>query len=94
MRVVSYFKKKPIRLKGNNLKRLKEACIDRDRVCLYSGSPFNLQTHHVVPLGRGGGDTLGNLATVTAEVHDRIHKEWLNVSGIAPNGLIWVEKTK
>ena len=86
------FKEKPIRLKGSKLKKLKESCIKRDKVCLYSGSPFNLQVHHIIPLGRGGSDTMKNLATVNAEIHDKIHKEWLNVSGIAPDELTWVEK--
>lgn len=73
--------------------RLRAQCLERDKVCLYSGSPFNLQAHHIVPLGRGGSDILENLATVSAHIHDLIHKEWLNVSGTAPNLLVWTEKT-
>lgn len=83
--VKTYFKQKPIRLKGKKLQELKQACIERDKVCLYSGSPYNLQAHHVVFLSRGGSDTIENLATVTAEVHDMIHKEVLRVTGEYPD---------
>jgi len=92
MTVKTYFKEKPTRLKGIALKRLKEACIARDMICLYSGIPYNLQIHHIVPLGRGGSDIIENLVTVTAEVHARIHGELLNVRGVAPDCLEWVEK--
>ena len=76
---MEYPKHKPIRLKGKALQDLKRACIERDEYCVYSGSPYNLQVHHCVLLSQGGSDTLDNIVTVCAEVHDMLHNGKLKI---------------
>lgn len=88
--VNTFFKTKPIRLKGYKLKKLKEDCIERDKVCLYSGCPYRLQMHHIVFLSQQGSDILENVIMVSAETHSLLHNGKLKVTGRYPN-LTWME---
>lgn len=44
--------------------------------CCYCKGGENLDIHHIVPLGRGGSHTLGNLELVCAGCHLGLHKMW------------------
>jgi HNH endonuclease/WYL domain len=45
----------------------------RDRECTSCGSIRNLQTHHIVPLSKGGTNKLNNLKLLCESCHQRAH---------------------
>ncbi|MBM3462814.1 MAG: HNH endonuclease, partial [Armatimonadetes bacterium] len=51
----------------------------------------NLHGHHVKFRSHGGGDEETNIAYLCRSCHLRgVHEGWITVSGIAPDGLVWV----
>lgn len=65
---------KRVRLFGDALAALKEAVRTRDGWrCTRCGTLGPLQVHHVLPRGRGGGDTLENLKSLCVACHRTAH---------------------
>lgn len=50
-------------------RRLRRACIMRDRCCVVTGSTHRMTAHHVIAREAGGPDSLENLATLAGDVH-------------------------
>lgn len=53
-----------------------------DNQCQNCGSTKNLQIHHIVPIGNGGNETLGNLTVLCLDCHKKVHKAFNNHSGV------------
>ena len=70
----SYFKKPIIRLKGEALKQLKFAVIERDQACIRCGANHNLSVHHIVFYSQGGEDILSNCITLCVDCHAGCHQ--------------------
>lgn len=77
------------------LKKVYAEVIERDAVCqnpyCESGWPLDLP-HHIKFKSAGGKDIVENLTLTCIVCHRLIHDEWLNVSGVAPDNLVWVKK--
>lgn len=69
--------------------------LERDIVCqnpfCESGWPLD-SPHHVKKKSAGGKDIQENLITTCVKCHRLIHDEWINVTGTAPDDLVWVDK--
>ena len=69
--------------------------IDRDVVCqnpfCKSGWPLDIP-HHVDKKSAGGLDIPKNLTLTCVQCHRLIHDEWINVTGAAPDCLVWIDK--
>lgn len=93
--IKTYFKNKPIRLKGKKKTELNISVMLRDNVCqnpfCKSGFPVDFP-HHIIFRSRGGSDVEENLVLTCTECHALIHKEWINVTGSAPSNLVWTDK--
>ena len=94
-KVTSYFKTKPIRLKGRKKQVLNYKVIKRDNLMCQNpyckeGTPLDLP-HHIIFKSAGGSDVEENLTLVCVHCHTLIHREWLNVSGVYPD-LTWTVK--
>jgi len=73
---MKYQKQKPVRLKGLALTRLYEQVAERDGWrCVECGCMDKLDRapHHILPKGRGGGDTIDNLEILCIICHGRKH---------------------
>lgn len=70
-----YPKNPPIRLKGKKLYALYQQVFERDNyTCQECGSMYlDKAPHHILPKGRGGGDTAENLITLCVRCHARRH---------------------
>lgn len=53
-----------------------------DNQCQNCGSTKNLQIHHIVPIGNGGNETLGNMTVLCVECHIKAHKSLNNHGGV------------
>lgn len=69
-------KQKPVRLKGEALRKLNEAVYERDQHrCVNcqrwveEGNKF----HHVVFKSQGGGDTIDNAVLLCYDCHQKVH---------------------
>lgn len=47
--------------------------------CVYCGTIKDVHIHHILPLSRGGQNTLGNFELVCVKCHSRIHQEWKKI---------------
>ena len=52
--------------------------------CQICGSPYKVQSHHIVPLSQGGKTELSNLETLCLDCHNRTHRrgpvsDWLKL---------------
>lgn len=45
------------------------------KVCNYCGEVKRLHIHHILPLSKGGSNSLGNLEVVCIPCHHKIHKQ-------------------
>lgn len=45
-------------------------------VCVYCSSTERLHIHHIVPMSRGGENTMANLEVVCNGCHHAVHKAW------------------
>src|SRR5207245_8168399 len=52
--------------------------------CRNCGGTVNLNVHHIVPLGRGGGTHLENLVTICRSCHEGVHPHLRNFGGYHP----------
>ena len=88
-------KKKKRGVSPAKLKKVYGKVIDRDGTCqnpyCKKGWPLD-PPHHIIKRSQGGEDIEINLVLTCIYCHDDIHKERLNVSGIAPDDLIWTIK--
>jgi 5-methylcytosine-specific restriction endonuclease McrA len=71
------FKKKPIRLKGERLRRLQQSVLERDNYSCQGGScpggfPID-KPHHIKFKSQGGEDTMENLITLCRHCHGQKH---------------------
>jgi hypothetical protein len=58
------------------------AAKDRDgRKCRECGSPDDLETDHILPLSKGGGNEMANLQTLCHECHEKKHARPFNRFG-------------
>lgn len=61
---------------SNRDRTLAERVKERDgHTCNECGTTSNLHAHHIVPLNRGGSDTMGNMVTLCQSCHGSAH-EW------------------
>ena len=88
-------KKKKRGLPPARRNKVYQEVIERDKTCQ---NPFCLYgwpldpPHHIIKKSAGGKDVVENLTLTCMNCHTLIHMEWLNVSGIAPDGLKWIIK--
>jgi len=47
--------------------------------CCYCGNPQNLHIHHILPVYKGGTDTIGNLECVCKKCHYELHKQYVKI---------------
>ena len=74
------------RLSSAHSERLARLCKRRDDFkCRQCGQRGRLEAHHIVPLWKGGADTIDNLLTLCRNCHIRLHnpmaqsrRDWLD----------------
>jgi 5-methylcytosine-specific restriction endonuclease McrA len=71
--IQSYPKQAPVRLKPYALRKLKKAVAKRDNYMCACGSTTILSVHHIIPLARGGSDTMDNMRLECIVCHNDDH---------------------
>jgi 5-methylcytosine-specific restriction endonuclease McrA len=56
-----------------NWKTISQEVRNRDQKCMNCGSTVGLQTHHNIPLSRGGLNIQANLITLCVSCHNKKH---------------------
>jgi len=70
--------------------RLRRAALDvADWRCTACGSPCDLEMHHVIPLDKGGPNTLDNVRMLCAGCHVETHRAAGDVERAAWRRLLW-----
>lgn len=64
--------------RGNLWQRVIVAYLGGECVhCKYRKSKTNLEINHIIPLSRGGENTMGNLEVVCVKCHEKISAMWI-----------------